>query len=259
MIDHITLLLSCARFASAIARLCLGPLMPILAISLRFSEDAKPALLSAYSSGYILTQLFGGYVADRLGAMMVISLSVGASALLLLVLTMSGETVVSSNNDEYGNGTDTVIDIWTKTFFCLGMVAGPIFPAGSAAISANVTPKKQAASAAIVDAAAAAGTTVAALTPLLVTQFGGSWQGVYNGTAIMLLVVSIMAGIQALSPIPSPSSVLSSSKNKSTSPATPITENLTTSNSSSENGFPISVHFSQAAIGTCTLSLLLDG
>ena len=125
--DRTTLLLSAARFASAIARLCLGPLMPILTVSLNFTDGDKPTLLAAYSLGYILTQIGGGMLADRYGATAVISSAVGISSLVLMTLTTSLTSAAT----------------WAKAFFVLGFVSGPLFPAGSAAISANVPPQRR--------------------------------------------------------------------------------------------------------------------
>jgi len=149
--------------------------MPILTTSLNFTDDDKPTLLSAYSLGYILTQIGGGFLADRYGAEVVISATVGISSLVLLTLTTWLTSAAT----------------WTKAFLVLGIVAGPLFPAGSAAISANVPPQRRAASAAIVDAAASAGTTMASIAPMIADQFG--WKLVYNVTAIGLGIVSVGA------------------------------------------------------------------
>jgi MFS family permease len=192
--DRTTLLLSAARFASAIARLCLGPLMPLLTVALKFSNHDKPALLSAYSSGYILTQIGGGFLADRYGASAVIATAVGTSSLILLYITSS-----------------TSAAMWTQAFFCLGLVAGPLFPAGSTAISTNIPPERRAAAAAIVDAAAAAGTTVAALAPMIADQFG--WKCVYYMTSVALAAVAV--GALSLSDKPKPKSSVNSSNSSS--------------------------------------------
>lgn len=169
----IIVLLSSARFASAVGRLCLGPLLPLLTASLHFPEASKPKLLSAYSSGYILTQIGGGVLADRYGANRIICATLGTSACVLLYIATWATTVTA----------------WANAFFVLGLIAGPLFPAGSTAIAIHVVPAKRAAAAAMVDAAAAAGTTVAALTPLLAEHFG-SWRVVFHVTAAALAIVS---------------------------------------------------------------------
>jgi len=171
--DKTTVLLSAARFTSAIARLCLGPLLPILSLSLNFPEESKPALLSAYSSGYLLTQMGGGYLADKHGYAKIVASSVGLSALILFYISTFATTVIT----------------WTRAFFCLGLVAGPLFPAGSAAISSNVRVDRRAASFAIVDASASAGTTVASLAPIVADYMG--WRFIYKFTGICLLLVSL--------------------------------------------------------------------
>lgn len=174
--DQTTFLLALTRFMSAIARLCLGPLLPLLALSLDFPEDSKAALLSAYSSGYILTQIGGGFLADRYGFGVILSAVAAISSAILTFLGLAATTVSA----------------WTQAYFCLGLVAGPLFPAGSAAIAANVEPSKRAASAAIVDAAATAGTTVASLTPLIASQiFRGHWNVVFQLTAVGLTIVAV--------------------------------------------------------------------
>mmetsp|Transcript_234 Transcript_234/g.578 ORF Transcript_234/g.578 Transcript_234/m.578 type:complete len:452 (-) Transcript_234:303-1658(-) len=173
MLDQTTLLLAATRFTSAIARLCLGPLLPVLSSSLDFSEDSKPMILSAYSSGYLLTQIGGGYLADRHGYARIVSANVGLSALILFYISTFATTSVA----------------WIRALFCLGLVAGPLFPAGSAAISANVKADRRAASFAIVDASASAGTTVASLAPLVAYHMG--WRFIYQFTGVCLLLVSL--------------------------------------------------------------------
>lgn len=172
--DRTTLILSAARFASAIARLCLGPLMPLLTVALQFSNHDKPALLSAYSSGYIWTQIGGGFLADRYGASVVIAIALATSSGILLSMTCF-----------------TSATSWTRALFTLGLVAGPLFPAGSTAISTHVAPDRRAAAAAMADAAAAAGTTVAALAPMIADLFG--WKCVYYITSIALAAVAVGA------------------------------------------------------------------
>eukprot|EP00538_Stauroneis_constricta_P000784 CAMPEP_0119555424 /NCGR_PEP_ID=MMETSP1352-20130426/7640_1 /TAXON_ID=265584 /ORGANISM="Stauroneis constricta, Strain CCMP1120" /LENGTH=519 /DNA_ID=CAMNT_0007602183 /DNA_START=206 /DNA_END=1765 /DNA_ORIENTATION=- len=180
-----TLLLSSARFVSAIARLSLGPLLPLLTLSFHFSDRDTPALLSAFSSGYILTQVAGGYFADRFGYRSVISTSLGVSALLVFWLTL--------NTTGHGEDAATVsiASMWTKVYFVLGLVSGPLFPAGSTAITLEVPRENRATAAAVVDAAAAAGTTVAAMTPLLATVLGG-WRLIFQFTAGGLCLISMM-------------------------------------------------------------------
>lgn len=191
--------------------------MPILAVSLGFSDDDKPALLSAYSSGYILTQIGGGFLADRYGAYSVISSTVGVSAFILLFITRYTSAV-----------------IWMKAFFCLGLVAGPLFPAGSTAISAYVPSEKRAAAAAIVDAAAAAGTTVAALAPMIAAQFG--WRLVYYVTAVALAVVSIGS--------------LSLSSSKKLASVIPTLSNNNLASASHVEKYPFAALLSPAALST---------
>eukprot|EP00536_Pseudo-nitzschia_multiseries_P016467 jgi/Psemu1/292549/fgenesh1_pg.1121_\ len=171
--DRTTVLLAAARFTSAIARLCLGPLMPMLSLSLGFSQESKLLLLSAYSSGYLLTQIGGGYLADRHGYARIVSTTVAASALILFYVSTFATTSMA----------------WIRAFFCLGLVAGPLFPAGSAAISANVPADRRAASFAIVDASASAGTTVASLAPLVAEHTG--WRFIYQATGACLLLVAL--------------------------------------------------------------------
>ena len=173
--DQTTLLFAAARFASAVGRLCLGPLLPVLTRSFDFPESSKATLLSSYSSGYILTQIIGGYLADQYGYAIVTSFSVGLSAFILFYVSVLATTVHQ----------------WTCCFFFLGFLTGPLFPAGSTAISTNVQPKDRAASAAIIDASASAGTTVASLAPLIAVSLG--WRLVYQATAVCLSVVAATA------------------------------------------------------------------
>jgi MFS family permease len=172
--DKTTVLLSAAaRFTSAVALLCLSPLLPILSLSLNFPEESKPALLSEYSSGYLLTQMGGTYLADKHGYATIVATTVGLSALILFYISTFATTVIT----------------WTRAFFCLGLVAGPLFPAGSASISSNVRVVRRAASFAIVDASASAGTTVASLAPIVAHYMG--WRFIYKFAGMYLLLASL--------------------------------------------------------------------
>jgi len=171
----VTFLLASARFVANIARLSLGPLLPLLSSELGFPAESKPALLSAYSSGYILTQVAGGFFADRYGAPSVLAFTAGASALVLLALT--------SAPGEWG------ITWWIRLYVALGFLAGPLFPASSVAVKENVEPERRAGAAAVIDAAASAGTCVATLAPSVAAATFG-WKGVFIMTAAAALLVT---------------------------------------------------------------------
>ena len=173
--DETTLLFAAARFASAVGRLCLGPFLPLLTEAFDFPESSKPTLLSSYSSGYILTQIVGGYLADVYGFAIVTAVSVGLSAMIVFYVSSLASTVTQ----------------WTHAFFLLGLLAGPLFPAGSAAISSRVPLARRAASAAMIDASASAGTTVASLAPLLAVTWG--WRWIYHMTGLCLAGVAVAA------------------------------------------------------------------
>mmetsp|Transcript_2630 Transcript_2630/g.4118 ORF Transcript_2630/g.4118 Transcript_2630/m.4118 type:complete len:459 (+) Transcript_2630:61-1437(+) len=172
----VTFLLASARFVGNIARLSLGPLLPLLSLELGFPTESKPALLSAYSSGYILTQIAGGFFADRYGAPFVLAFTSGASAFVLLAL--------ASAPGEWG------VTWWIRLYAALGLLAGPLFPASSVAVKEGVEPERRAGAAAVVDAAASAGTCVATLAPAVAAATFG-WRGVFIMTAVAALFVTI--------------------------------------------------------------------
>mmetsp|Transcript_28333 Transcript_28333/g.37722 ORF Transcript_28333/g.37722 Transcript_28333/m.37722 type:complete len:411 (+) Transcript_28333:192-1424(+) len=167
---------SLARFVGSIARLSLGPLLPLLSLELAFPAESKPALLSAYSSGYILTQVAGGFFADRYGAPFVLAFTSGASAFALLALT--------SAPGEWG------VTWWIRLYAALGLLAGPLFPASSVAVKEGVEPERRAGAAAVVDAAASAGTCAATLAPAVAAATFG-WKGVFIATAVAALFVAM--------------------------------------------------------------------
>jgi len=167
---------SLARFVGSIARLSLGPLLPLLSLELAFPAESKPALLSAYSSGYILTQVAGGFVADRYGAPFVLAFTSAASAIVLLSLT--------STPGEWG------VAWWIRLYASLGLLAGPLFPASSVAVKEGVEPQRRAGAAAVVDAAASAGTCVATLAPAVAAATFG-WRFVFITTAVAAFFVAM--------------------------------------------------------------------
>lgn len=162
-----TLILAAARFASALGRLSLGPLLPRLSLHLGFSQDDDaPLLLSSYSTGYTLTQILGGYIADRYGAGNVLAVCCAASALVLLALGYLLFTV----------------SYWKLAYFILGVAAGPLFPACQVAVNSMETRTE---ALAIIDSAAAAGATAAAL-----SAAASDYRLVFCGTALLLGLVS---------------------------------------------------------------------
>lgn len=159
------IILMVARFATAIARLAIGPLLPFLP----FVEEAdKSIILSSYSCGYLLCQIGGGVMAEAFGPMLVVGISVCVSAFLVFLLTCLESSW------------------WKLIFFLLGIVSGPLFPAGNAALRRLPNPS---AAATFVGAAASAGTTVASMSPLLAELF--SWKFVYQSVSAILFAVGI--------------------------------------------------------------------
>jgi MFS family permease len=210
-VDVTTILVCCcARFASAVARLSLGPLLPILSVTIfnnsqnagsdnnddndgNSNHHGKAMLLSAYSTGYLLTQIVGGVLADRYGAVRVVAICCGLSSVILYATALFLSDVQS----------------WRYAYFFLGVIAGPLFPAcqtaaatpaapsprqsspssfSSTTTSSTTTTIEPAVALAWMDTAAAVGATLAAAAPLF-----SSPMLFYGMTSALLLLVAVTA------------------------------------------------------------------
>ena len=78
-------LLFFARLIQSVMRMAMGPLVGYVCEDLRCEASSRGSLLSAFSLGYLLTQIPGGYVCDVLGSKAVVLVAVSAAGCLTIV------------------------------------------------------------------------------------------------------------------------------------------------------------------------------
>lgn len=181
------MLLAVARGVSAICRLSLGPLMPLLATDLSIDTAVKGQMLSSFSTGYLFTQVAGGRFADSFGAK--------STVFLVLIVTAVALAVVPEIVTVFGAPGLTVV------YFGLGAVNGPLFPACSVMLR-HVASKDKASAMAIVDAGATLGGCLATVVPTV--AFYLSWPMLYRLLALLCAGASVAWGWCAREPVAAP-------------------------------------------------------
>lgn len=157
-------LLCLVRALSAVSRLSLGPLLPILSADFAIELVAKGQLLSAFSTGYLLTQVVGGRLADVIGAKGVVTYAMAATA-----VGLAAAPLVALEFGIFG---------LSAVYFVMGIVNGPLFPACSVMLR-TVEEKGRAKAMAIVDMGGTIGGCLGtSLCPALAMFLG--WANLYR-------------------------------------------------------------------------------
>jgi len=197
-------MLCMVRGLSAVGRLPLGPILPLLGLELSISAADKGPLLASFSTGYLLTQMAGGCVADRVGARLVIFLA--------LVSTAAGLALAPAAAAVGGASVAGLSGV----YFMLGVVNGPLFPACSVMLR-HVGPQGRASAMAIVDDGATLGGCVAtALCPVLATWIG--WRQLYHLLAAAAFITAMVWSRMAPDSSPKQKDIKPLDENPSRSP-----------------------------------------
>eukprot|EP00439_Symbiodinium_sp_Y106_P061307 s4314_g9.t1 len=101
-------------------RILFGALLPAIRQDLEFSDTEAGSLLSAFASGYMLTQILGGTLADRVG---------GKWILQLAICAVSMGSIVGPIALQQGFRATYC------TYFMMGFLEGPSFPATGSMLS----------------------------------------------------------------------------------------------------------------------------
>lgn len=145
-----------ARLTCQAIRLNLGGLMPLLAEELSLSTTQKGWLLSAFPFGYLLTQVIGGIVVDRVGGKPVMSVA--------LLSTAVGIFACASLES---------VETMCLVMFLMGMLQGPSFPTNGVMLARWVPASERAFATAVADAGGPLGAVVALVaTPVLGAGLG---------------------------------------------------------------------------------------
>ena len=104
-----------SRLVQTIVRMAMGPLVVYVCEEMQCDVSTKGTLLSAYSLGYLTSQLAGGVLADRIGAKGVVLLASLLGGLLTLLSA----------------GAKDISSLWLMQVL-LGVSQGPLFPTSGA-------------------------------------------------------------------------------------------------------------------------------
>jgi ACS family sodium-dependent inorganic phosphate cotransporter len=141
-------------------RIILGSLMPYIVHDIQYTTQEKAELLSAFATGYMLTQIIGGAAADLFGGKHIITFSVIAISLgSLFAPTMA------FNGFWY---------FWC-TYFLMGLCEGPNQPTLNSILSKWIPKTEKSRAAGMADIGNSVGGIVALLLgPLIASQY--NWQ-----------------------------------------------------------------------------------
>ena len=109
-----------ARLTVQANRLAIGAVMPFMVADVNLSASEKGSVLSAFASGYAITQFPGGLAADRIGSKLPL--------LVALVAVSLGSMIMPSAADHSGCRGLCLV------YFLMGLFEGPSYPSVGAMI-----------------------------------------------------------------------------------------------------------------------------
>lgn len=175
-------------------RLIVGAVMPNIADDKGLSTQQKGWILSAFSLGYMFTQIIGGMAADRYGGKILMSVAIFSSALFLLISPAALDSVLS-------------VTAFTCVMFVMGALQGPTYPVNGVLLGKWAHKSERSTASAIADAGGPFGALACmALGPFLASWFG--WQIAFYA---MGFITFVFACVWHLFAHDSPSSCLQAS------------------------------------------------
>jgi len=169
-------LVAVSRLMCYLARAQLGALLPFLIEDLNLTTTEQGYLMSRYASGYILTQIAGGVLADKHGGFIVIASVMFATALCCFMVPM----FAALGSEVFG-----------IPFFIMGVCQGAVMPAGSVLVSCWVLPSERSWATAITGMGACMGTLlVNFVAGPIATRLG--WQAVFRITSLCCIGLLIV-------------------------------------------------------------------
>eukprot|EP00756_Hemistasia_phaeocysticola_P058008 Hpha_TRINITY_DN34621_c0_g1::TRINITY_DN34621_c0_g1_i1::g.21159::m.21159/K08193/SLC17A; MFS transporter, ACS family, solute carrier family 17 (sodium-dependent inorganic phosphate cotransporter), other len=172
--EHCLLLLG-ARLCCQTNRIILGALMPLISAEIVLSPHEKGSVLSAFATGYMLTQIVGGRLADQIG---------GKGIITFALFGIAGGTLICPFV------ANSYLPFYA-TYFSMGVMEGPSYPSSGAMLSKWFPSGEKASAASWVDTGGSIGGIIGlTLAPLLAAQIG--WRGafmLYGGLSMVFVCV----------------------------------------------------------------------
>eukprot|EP00930_Biecheleria_cincta_P024637 TRINITY_DN17620_c0_g1_i1.p1 TRINITY_DN17620_c0_g1~~TRINITY_DN17620_c0_g1_i1.p1 ORF type:complete len:464 (+),score=58.91 TRINITY_DN17620_c0_g1_i1:45-1394(+) len=156
------LLLFASRLVQTTMRMAMGPLLFYVCEDLHCATADLGQLLSAFSLGYVATQVLGGALADKVGPKVVITLTSLSAGVFLM---------------ESGRA-DSVAQLWRTQAF-MGACQGPLFPTSIAYLSPWLLPEDRAFASTALDTGITVGSMIALpFSGMLSLRLG--WRGTFQ-------------------------------------------------------------------------------
>lgn len=157
-------------------RVLLGALLPFLSADVQMSAKEKGSVLAAFSTGYMLTQILGGSIADRFG---------GKALVLFAITMMSIGSLVAPSLLAGGLGP-----FWYCYFF-MGLAEGPSYPTTGSMLSKWIPAHERGAAVSIVDTGSSvASMCTFSISPLIATTLG--WEFAFRSFGYCSLVICVL-------------------------------------------------------------------
>eukprot|EP00747_Dinoflagellata_sp_TGD_P218235 gnl/TRDRNA2_/TRDRNA2_90518_c0_seq1.p1 gnl/TRDRNA2_/TRDRNA2_90518_c0~~gnl/TRDRNA2_/TRDRNA2_90518_c0_seq1.p1 ORF type:complete len:529 (-),score=82.98 gnl/TRDRNA2_/TRDRNA2_90518_c0_seq1:61-1647(-) len=160
-------LVAVSRMMCYLTRAQLSALLPFLMQELSLTSLDRGYLMSRYASGYLLTQIPGGILADKLGGYVVVAMVIVATA----ACCVAAPLLASSGSTTFG-----------IPFFVMGLCQGAVLPAGNVMMARWILPSERSWASAITSMGACLGTLVINFLAARIASFCG-WRAVFYSTA----------------------------------------------------------------------------
>jgi len=176
-------LLALSRAMYNLSRICVGPLVVVMAQELSYTQQQKGYLLSAFAAGYALTQVVGGVAADRFGGVPLLMLALLAAGGGLLILPYAADAGLEQ--------------LWWL-LWAMGVLQGPVYAASMVSVSRWTTADTKSFASSVIGAGTPTGSLLAlGLTPLLSARLGWRVTSWTLGGGILLFAAFMMRHAQS--------------------------------------------------------------
>eukprot|EP00927_Polykrikos_kofoidii_P036237 TRINITY_DN30603_c0_g2_i1.p1 TRINITY_DN30603_c0_g2~~TRINITY_DN30603_c0_g2_i1.p1 ORF type:complete len:443 (+),score=51.52 TRINITY_DN30603_c0_g2_i1:136-1464(+) len=165
------------RMVQTVLRMAMGPLIVYVCEEVECSVSDKGTMLSAFSLGYLSTQIIGGTVADRMSPRNLISVS---------MFLASSVTVLTPE----GNAVAGLSGIWIVTVV-MGIAQGPLFPASMSYLAKWLPATERSWAMTMLDSGITVGSLIALpLSGFLASTLG--WRGTFRLYGVFGLCFTIV-------------------------------------------------------------------
>lgn len=169
-------LVAASRLMCYFTRAQLGQVLPFVIKDLNLAAADQGSLMSRYASGYLLTQILGGALADRLGGGVVTAAVILATSVCCLLVPLIATF-------------DAQLLGWP--FFVMGFFQGMVMPAGQVLMARWILPSERSWASSITGIGASMGTLIITLIAAPIASRAG-WQAVFWSSSFACILLLIL-------------------------------------------------------------------